>query len=203
MLLWLIMIQLTVLLVLVPSELTQRAVEKEAEYVQRSLGIHSQKWIKDKATNWYQTSLIDSGVYKSVYSHLIPTQEQKDASRGMEKMGGLWFDWVEGRLEAFGIIIYQFYTRLALLLMWLPYMLVLLIPALYDGAMTRRVKLTNFDYASPIVHRYSVRSVGVIVSGMSVLFLAPIAIDPIYIPVALMVSCVLLGLAVGNLQKRI
>lgn len=203
MVLWLVMIQLAVLLVLIPSDLTQRAIEKETQYVQRSLGLHSQKWINDKAANWYQTSLIDSGVYESVYNHLIPTQAQKDASRGMEKMGGLWFDWVEGRLEAFGVIIYQFYTRLALLLMWLPYMLVLLIPALYDGAMTRKVKLTNFDYASPVVHRYSIRSVWVIATGMSVLFLAPIAIDPIYIPVALMVSCVLMGLAVGNLQKRI
>lgn len=203
MVLWLVMIQLAVLLVLVPSDLTQQAIEKETQYVQRSLGPHSQKWINDKATNWYQTSLIDSGVYESVYNHLIPTQAQKDASRGMEKMGGLWFDWVEGRLEAFGVLIYQFYTRLALLLMWLPYMLVLLIPALYDGAMTRKVKLTNFDYASPILHRYSVRGVWAIATGMSVLFLAPIAIDPIYIPVALMVSCVLMGLAVGNLQKRI
>lgn len=197
------MVQLVVVLVLVPNEFVKDAIIKEANYVQRSLGTKSQEWIKGKAVTWYQHSIIDSGAYESVYNHLIPSQEQAQNSKGMENMGVWWFKWVSERLEAIATLIYQFYTRLALLLMWLPYMLVLLLPAIYDGTMTRKIKLTNFDYASPVLHRYSMRATWIILTGIAVLFLAPIAIDPIYIPVALMVSCVLIGLAVGNLQKRI
>lgn len=203
MVLCILMIQLVVVLTLVPNDVTQRAIVKESEYVKRSLGTQSQQWIRSKATDWYQKSLIDSGAYESVYNHLIPSQEQIKKSKGIENMGAWWFRWVETRLEAIATLIYQFYTRLALLLMWLPYMLFLLVPALFDGAMTRKIKLTNFDYSSPVLHRYSIRGTWIIMTGMAVLFLAPIAIDPIYIPIALMGSCVLIGLAIGNLQKRI
>ena len=99
------MIQVVVVLVLIPSDLTQRAIDKEEQYVQRTLGTQSQEWIKNKATDWYQSSLIDSGVYQAVYNHFIPTQAQKEASRGMQNMGGIWFTWVEGRLQALTVII--------------------------------------------------------------------------------------------------
>lgn len=203
MVLCILIVQLVVVLVLVPNDFVRTAIVKESEYVQRSLGTKSQQWIKEKAVTWYQHSIIDSGAYEAIYNHLIPTKEQAKKSKGMENMGAWWFKWVSERLAAIATLIYQFYTRLALLLMWLPYMCILLIPALYDGAMTRKIKLTNFDYASPVLHRYSMRGTWIIFTGMIVLFLTPIAIDPIYIPLALMVSCVLIGLAVGNLQKRI
>lgn len=203
MVLCILMVQLVVVLVLIPNEFVEKAIIKEAGYVQRSLGKQSQEWIREKAGRWYQHSIIDSGAYESVYQHLIPTKEQAQKSKGMENMGTWWFNWVSGRLAALATLIYQLYTRVALLVMWLPYMCILLIPAIYDGTMTRKIKLTNFDYASPVLHRYSMRGTWVILTGMAVLFLSPIAIDPIYIPLALMSVCVLIGFVVGNLQKRI
>lgn len=42
------------------------------------------------------------------------SEAERARSRGMEGMGKDWFVWVNGRMDAFVNIIYQFYTRAAL-----------------------------------------------------------------------------------------
>ncbi|WP_417634769.1 DUF4400 domain-containing protein, partial [Enterobacter hormaechei] len=129
--------------------------------------------------------------------------EERQKSKGMQDMGKGWFVWVKGRMEAFVNVIYQFYTRLALLAAWAPYMLILFVPAVYDGMMTWRIKRTNFDYASPVLHRYSVRGTMYLMAGLFIAFFIPIALDPVVIPMTMMTCCVLVGLTFGNLQKRV
>ena len=82
-------------------------------------------------------------------------------------------------------------------------MLLLFVPAVYDGYMTWQIKRTNFDYASPVMHRYSVRGAAILLFGLLAAFMAPIALNPIIIPMGMMGCCVLFGLAFGNVQKRI
>ncbi|PBU82125.1 DUF4400 domain-containing protein, partial [Escherichia coli] len=148
-------------------------------------------------------SVIDSGFYEGMYQTLIPSEEERQKSKGMQDMGKGWFVWVKGRMEAFVNVIYQFYTRLALLAAWAPYMLILFVPAVYDGMMTWRIKRTNFDYASPVLHRYSVRGTMYLMAGLFIAFFIPIALDPVVIPMTMMTCCVLVGLTFGNLQKRV
>ncbi|ENX5681582.1 DUF4400 domain-containing protein [Salmonella enterica] len=82
-------------------------------------------------------------------------------------------------------------------------MLILFVPAVYDGMMTWRIKRTNFDYASPVLHRYSVRGTMYLMAGLFIAFFIPIALDPVVIPMTMMTCCVLVGLTFGNLQKRV
>lgn len=199
----LFVIELGVVLLLVPGDWTYKEINKEAEYVERSLGVQSRNWIHDKARHWYQTSMIDSGAYESIRRHLIPNQEERSKSRGMENMGSQFFDWWEDRIEALATVVYQFFARLALAIMWAPYMLVLLIPAAFDGWMTWKIKRTNFAYSSPVIHRYSIRGLFSLGSLLVIAFFVPIALDPVFIPIVLMAACVLIGVAGGNLQKRI
>lgn len=200
---WLLVIELVLILVLIPGDMTMRAINTESEYVERSLGVQSRDWIHSRASDWYRSAIIDSGVYEQVQRAFIPTEAEKKASRGMERSWDFWFNWVQGRLDAITKIVYQFFSRLALAAIWAPYMLVLLLPAVFDGYMTWMIKRANFDYASPVVHRYSVRAVTGLACAMFVAFFLPVAIDPIVIPLTLMAMCVLMGLSVGNLQKRI
>lgn len=178
-------------------------IAEESELIDRSLGEQTGEWVYGRADKWYQAVMIDSGFYKRMHYTLIPTKEQKEKSRALENFGGKWFSWIEGRIEAFADVVYQFMARAALLTIWAPYMLLLLIPALWDGVMTRQLKRTNFDYASPVIHRYSIRLSLYIVVGLGIAFCSPIALNPLIIPVVMMICCVLLGLMVGNLQKRI
>ena len=168
-----------------------------------SFGSETLHWINSQADRWYQTAMIDSGFYEGMYHTFIPTEEEKQRSKGMENMGWWWFNWLEGRIKAFAKVVYQFFTRAALLLNWVPYMLILLIPAIHDGMMTWKIKRTNFDYASPIIHRYGARCTGYIVLALAIAFFTPIALNPNIIPMVMMVSCVLIGITLGNMQKRV
>ncbi|RCW98321.1 uncharacterized protein DUF4400 [Marinomonas foliarum] len=118
-------------------------------------------------------------------------------------MGQFWFDWIKGRINTLSEVVYQFLARIALLVVWSPYMLILLVPAVYDGLMTWRIKRTNFDYASPIIHSYGIRSIGYLFLAFCVVSFSPFAVSPLVIPVVMMIACILIGFAIGNFQKRV
>lgn len=199
----LLVIELGVVLLLVPGEWTKRAIDKEAGYVQRSLGDRSLDWIHETAARWYTSAILETRVLEVAHDFLVPSAAQRTRSRGIEDMGKGMFQWWEGRIDAFGKLAYQILARMALALMWLPYICILLVPAVYDGWMTRHIKRTNFDYASPVIHRYSTRGIAAAFCGLIVLFFLPVAIDPIIIPLVMMAIATLVGLSTGNLQKRI
>jgi hypothetical protein len=199
---WLLVIELLVILLLIPGNWTEQAIKRESVLIEQRLGAEARAWIDKRASNWFRASMIESGFYEGMHHTLIPTEAERQKSKGMEQMGKAWFGWVEGRIKALAKLIYQFCMRLALLATWAPYMLILLLPALYDGLMTWKIKRTNFDYASPVIHRYSMRSTGLLLTGLFIAFFAPFALDPVIIPVTIMVCCVLIGLMVGNFQKR-
>ncbi len=109
---------------------------------------------------------------------------------------------VEDRLNGLFATIYHLLIRVSLFVVWSPYMALIFAPALFDGWMMRSVKQTNFQYASPVVHRYGVRGVAFVVFAMVFAFTLPIALDPRIIPVALILVAICLGLIVSNMQKK-
>ena len=200
---WLLVIEILVILLLIPGDWVDKTIQRESELMEKNLGYETRQWINNTAGGWYKTSILDSGFYDAMYHTLIPTEEERKKSKGMENMGQRWFVWVEGRIEAFTNVIYQFYVRLALLFSWIPYLFILFIPSVYDGLMSWKIKRTNFDYASPVIHRYSIQGIFLLSIGLFIIFFAPIALNPIIIPIVMMLCCVLLGLAFSNLQKRV
>jgi hypothetical protein len=201
--LWVVALESIIITVLLPGNWTTRVIEQEAELLAHRLGAEESRWVHDKARNWYNSSLIENGFYSAVHNHLIPTEQQKTRSTGMRKMGSSWFSWVEARVQSAANAYYHVLTRFALFMTWSPYFLILLIPAVFDGLMTWRIKRTNFAYASPLLHRLSGTIIVYVFIGLVALFLAPIVLDPIVIPASIMISCVMAGLLLGNMQKRI
>ncbi|MFC1336960.1 MAG: DUF4400 domain-containing protein [gamma proteobacterium symbiont of Clathrolucina costata] len=199
---WIVAIEAIIVTVLIPGDWTARVIEQESELLEMRLGAEEHRWVHDRARSWFNSTLMESGVYQTALNHIVPTEEEKARSKGMEEMGGVWFSWAEGRLQAMANAYYHILARLALLLTWAPYFLILLIPAVFDGITTWRIKRTNYDYSSPLLHQYSTLGIAYVVIGMVALFLAPIVLDPTLIPAAMMIVCVMAGLMVGNLQKR-
>ncbi|AJY53111.1 DUF4400 domain-containing protein [Halomonas sp. KO116] len=200
---WLLVAELFIIMVFIPGHWTERVIQKESTMIESQLGRDTVEWIDRKALQWYNRSMWDTGIYHTLHTLLIPTEQERVASRGMEGIGGKIFPWVEDRLAAMMNVVYQVFARAALLIVWAPYMLILLVPALWDGFMTWKIKRTNFDYASPIWHRYGVRGVFFVLQCLLIAFFAPVALNPIIIPMTMMVMCVMMGLATANLQKRI
>lgn len=196
-------IQLVLVLIFVPGEWTERVIEREAVKTRQLLGAETQRWIHETAQGWYDTTMIDSGVYQAMHRHVIPSPEERAASRGMENLGNTIFAWAEERLGAMMRVIYQVYSRAAMALLWMPYLLILLIPAIVDGTMRWKIKQTNFDYASPVVSRYGIRGIFVIGQIALIAFVAPLALNPLLLPLGMMLIAVMLGLTMANYQKRI
>ncbi|WP_300500716.1 DUF4400 domain-containing protein [Marinobacter sp.] len=202
MLLTLLLIALEVLFIaaLLPGKWSETAMQKEAQMIEMISGREHRDQVLGNATSWYTASLVDTGVWRALYQMLIPEDHLREKS--VIKADG-WFGIVESRLTAIQQSVYLIFVRVSLLFTWLPYVPLLLLPALWDGLMTWKIKKTNFDYASPILHRYAIRGSALVAVLTMISFMMPLPIAPIYIPIALMFSVVAVGIAAGNLQKRI
>ncbi len=131
-----LMLEIIAIGVLVPGDWTGGVISKEKQMIQNQLGAQTSYWIGQTSHRWYQSWVVDTQMEQSVRDFLIPTEEQRLRSKGMENMGGFWFVWVEDRIQAFFDVLYQVFTRFALLMVWLPFALILMLPALWDGLMT-------------------------------------------------------------------
>lgn len=196
-------LQILAIVILIPGNWTHKAVTKELALIRDGLGVETATWVQEKASSWYVSGFIETGIQDEAYRVLIPTEEQKQKSTGLESLGDWWFPMVEDRLNGFFAALYQLLVRVALFAVWSPYMLLIFVPAIWDGWMMRSVKKTNFEYASPIIHRYGVRGIVFVVFSLGFVFTLPIALDPRIIPIALIATAVLTGMIVSNLQKRI
>lgn len=197
--------QLLAVAIFTPMGWAVDAIEKEKAMIAQVMGSSGGRFISAEADDWHKTFIIDSGLYAGTVKMLIPTKKQKERSKGIERMGTAegWFGWVQERIDTVSKVIHHTMMRVSMLKMWLPYILIILIPAAYDGLMTWKIKRTNFAYVSPVLHRYGARGVVLIAIIFLLLFFAPIAVHPIYIPVGLIAVCLLIGLMIGNTQKRI
>lgn len=88
---WLLVIELLAILLLIPGDWTDRAIKRESELVEQSLGVEARDWIQNKASTWFRSSVIDSGFYEGMYQTLIPSEEERQKSKGMQDMGKGWF----------------------------------------------------------------------------------------------------------------
>lgn len=191
------------LLIGLSSTLLDETLETEARQVEHDLGEDSARYVYSHARQWYQFLMVDSGAYRTLHRTMIPDDREKQRSRGMTTMGERWFDWVEGRLDAVVRLIYLFLARLWVLVLWLSFVPILLLPAIYDGWQVRCIKRTNFDYASPVVHKYAVTAVKLLLAGLGIVMTLPFALSPITFPIILIVVGLFSGLSVANIQKRL
>ncbi|MEZ6813085.1 hypothetical protein ABVN74_01145 [Escherichia coli] len=79
---WLLVIELLAILLLIPGDWTDRAIKRESELVEQSLGVEARDWIQNKASTWFRSSVIDSGFYEGMYQTLIPSEEERQKSKG-------------------------------------------------------------------------------------------------------------------------
>ncbi|RCW63303.1 uncharacterized protein DUF4400 [Marinobacter nauticus] len=197
---FLVALEVLFIAALLPGRWSEQAMQREAQMIESVSGRDHRDQILSTATDWYTRTLIQTGVWQSMFNMLIPDDSLREKS--VVKADG-WFKIVDDRLTSIQQSVYLVYVRISLLVSWLPYVPLLLIPAVWDGLMTWKIKKTNFDYASPVLHRYALRGSMVMVMVSFAIFMMPIPIAPFYIPAALMFSVVAIGIAAGNLQKRI
>ncbi len=193
---WIILVESIVVICLIPTNYVDKVIKKEYLIVKERLGEIQVESIHADAKKIFQSTLIDNGFYSIARAHVIPATNTLNGTNW-------WFEYVDARLRSLASVYYHFLTRFELVKLWSPYILLLLFPAIFDGYIAWKIKRTNFNYSSPAIHTYSSKIFIIIVCSLIALFIAPLVLDPAIIPIALMFMAVLVGLFIGNIQKRI
>ena len=190
-------------ILIISPVMIQQSASVEARWVYQSLGAETAKSIKDKADDLYTRIMIENKVEERLVRHLIPTEEERMNSRGMEDMGSWLWPLTRERISACMDLSYWIFRRYALFMMWLPICLPALVVAGAFGLLERQIKRTNFSYASPAVLRYSWRACGFLTLSFFVLFLLPLAVHPSIVPVIVAFVMLAMGISFSNLAKKL
>lgn len=197
-------LQLLAIAILVPSSIMTKASDLEYEWLSASYTDASMQWISDKADGWHETLIIDSGLAAGL-SYVFLPERDLSKTKGMNRLGDkVWYPFMEGRGKALDEMVRLTLVRFASIMVWLPLMILIAIPAFFDGVMERLIKQHTFKYPSPFLYRYGAKAV--ILGGFLTFaaFLSPIPLPPFLAPLVIMILTVVFALIViGNLPKRV
>lgn len=200
----LVFVQLIVILLLVPSQWMKSVTEVENRWLTEQMGAESAIWVREHAESIYDTAIVDSGLMRGTYHLLLPTRAQKAESGAMSGVGTRHvFPYVRDRLKTTFLVIYQSILRAVTFFAWLPFAGLLLVPAIVDGVIAWRIRKTTFDFASPTLNHYALLALSVIGTALVVALLAPLPVPPLAPPLAILVLCPALYIAVSHTSKRI
>ncbi len=168
------------------------------------LGKEKDAEIRHTATAWFDRLFVRTGVKDRVYRYFIPSEHERQSSIGFQDIGREnLFPFIAARLQVLWDSIYQSMMRFFLMLAWWPFLLAILFPFAMDGLARRKIKQSNFDYSSPLAHRYSFFALLGILYVLLLGLTFPFPVPPQAVPVA----CCAIGLAVNvylaHTQKRI
>ncbi|MGI0646925.1 DUF4400 domain-containing protein [Pseudomonas aeruginosa] len=197
-------IEILMIVCLIPNSYIDKGILKEQEWGEMLMGSGPHQKLIDDTNSLYTFLMLDSGVNQTVKTFFVPTAEERARSKEWEGLGNLWLPFIESRGEAVAKVIYHVYYRSLLLLMWAPYMIVVLVPSVFGGYMSWNIKRYNFDHSSPFLNTYSSKLLWLTVTGILVSFIAPLPIPPMIIPVLIItVIPIACSMLIGNLPKRL
>ncbi|MFX4226449.1 MAG: DUF4400 domain-containing protein [Porticoccaceae bacterium] len=180
-----------------------RLVEREDHTTAILVGEDQRAWIRQTAEGMHRGMLYDTGVWPGIQKFMLPPPP--DPTKNLDNFGRKdFFPYVEGRLKVVNLAIYLALYRVAGLLTWMPVLSVFFVPLLVDAHYTRKRKQFSFQYASPTVQRFGVRSVAfVVVTVLPLLVIAPLPVPPHSAPALVMLVAFAVWALIRNLPKRI
>lgn len=198
-------IQLLMIMVLVPSSWLKTVIETEDVWLYEQLGVETAAYVETTGYSWYNKVLVETGLTHQMQSMFFMTQEERARSTGIQDLGQkTWFPWLEGRALALRFVFIQVFERLAHIWLWIPYALLLVIPAAWDGLMTWKMRQQSFEYSSPFWHRFSISTSITIFMTLIVGLFFPLPIPPVLLPIVILFVVPVLVIAlISNMPKRI
>jgi len=167
-------------------------------------GADKESQISHTAQRWFDRLFVTTGIRESVFRYFIPTERERQMSKGFEDVGrNDLFPFIESRLNVLWDTIFQMIKRLTTACMWLPYLVAALLPFVVDGLVRRKISQTNFDYPSPMAHRYSLYLILGALYLLLVSLTLPFPIPPQAVPVGVFAVAYAVNVLLANTQKRV
>lgn len=205
-----IFFEIAVVLFLVSADYARDGTLKEGAWISEALGDETNLEIQRRADAMYEDTVIRWELTEWFHRLFIPSDSERDGSRGLETLGelgdlgsGSVFSVAESRWSAFLDMTYWTMRRIALFTIWLPVWLPAFVIAGVCGWLERAVKKTDFGYTSPVLFANSWKALICALLLLLVSFLCPMPMPPSIVPALLGFMAILVGLCLGNVQKRI
>ena len=183
---------------------TREIQTTEDQMLSAYFGVETDAEIRQPSQKWFDRLFVKTGIRENVYHYFIPTERERQLSKGFEEVGRYdLFPFIQSRLDVLWDTLYQMIKRLIMAWVWLPFLMVTLVPFAIDGLIRRKISQTNFDYPSPMAHRYSLY---VILGAVYLLFMGltlPFPVPPQSIPVGIFIVAIALNVIFANTQKRV
>ena len=182
-----------------------RSVQRtEDAMIVRYLGEAKDAELRRTAQNWFDRLFVRTGARETVYRYFIPSEQERQGSVGFQDVGrDNLFPFIAGRIQVLWDSVHQTLRRFILLLAWWPFLLAAIVPFAVDGLARRKIKQSNFDYSSPLAHRYSL----FVMLGVLYLLLVgltfPFPVPPQAVPVAIVATALVLNVYLAHTQKRV
>jgi len=192
-----IVLEIAAVLLLVPSHQVKSYNAAERAAVVADLGREAEAHVVETANTWYKATLIDTGFVDALDSFLFDTGSPDSVIQHGST------SYVRDRVGTFWYALYALYYRLALICLWVPYLLPIAIPMFVDAIQERRVRQWRFSYVSPLTRVLATRTklaVGTLLLGA---ILLPFHVSALAYPILFAVLMVANWVWVANLQKRI
>lgn len=167
-------------------------------------GVEKEAEIRHTTQHWFDQLFVQTGMRESIYSYFIPTERERKMSKGFEDVGrNDLFPFIQSRLDVLWDTVYQMIKRFVMACAWLPFLAVVILPFAIDGLIRRKVSQTNFDYPSPMAHRYSIYvmfgAAYLLLMGMTL----PFPIPPQSMPIGIFIVAWAMNTLLANTQKRV
>jgi len=169
---------------LVPAAWSEQVRDTELAWLQQGLGTRTANVVVERAEHWYEKLFVAPGLVATSYRITLPSDADVQRAGALSPLAALpvW-SWVAGRLDVIWAALYQaFFQRLAMLVAWWPFLLLLLAAAWGDGWVRRRIRQSGFAYASPLAHAYALRGVILILMLLGLLLFLPLSLPALGVP---------------------
>jgi hypothetical protein len=156
-----------------------------------------------RAEQVFRLLFVESGFVRFSYaSFSVSPNNSTNKDPGMDMAKGV-VDYMDGRVDAFWAMSLLSLQRLIMGLSWLPFMVLLLVPAAIDGLVQRQIKKTNFGYTSPVRHQLALFGLVGLMFLPFLLALFPFYIGPLLAPIWTAIVAFGVLILFANTQKAI
>jgi len=200
----LLAMEFILLAALVPTGWSERVRATELAWLQEGLGANTAKAVVERAEHWYSMLFVSPGLVEISYRITLPSVADTQRGGALSPLAALpvW-SWLAGRLDVIWAALYQALQRLAVLMAWWPFFLLLVAAAWGDGWVRRRIRHSGFAYTNPLAHAYALRGIVVIVMVLGLVLFLPLPLPVLGVPIVGALLGCLVGVAVANAQKRL
>ncbi|UYM15876.1 DUF4400 domain-containing protein [Endozoicomonas euniceicola] len=193
---WCYGLGLILLWLAIPGQNMNQYLQKEQQQYARSLGEDNGTRIIRTGQRFYNKTVFESGVQGFLFKHTTP-------DRKMGEGLATTIEFFQGVVRNFLTLLQQLFYRIALLIACFPYWGIVLLAALLDGWLIRKIRYHDFHYTSPLRNLWSRRLCRWIPGLFLYLVMIPLPFPVWLLPVMAWLTTLSLGWWTANWQKRV